>query len=221
MARRALDYLVGFNISPILWTKLPGSKSAGRVQSVALKIIVEREYEIELFNPEEFWTLNAIFKNTQDKEINSKLNIYDSKKIEKFSFKNKENNENAVAEINKNEFKVKSIESKPFKRNPYAPFRTSTMQQDASRKLGFATKRTMQVAQRLYEGLNLGDGETVGLITYMRTDSTNLSADAVAACREYIKNTIGVKYFLPKLATTLEKKLKMPKKPMKPLDQQT
>jgi len=193
LARRALDYLVGFNISPILWTKLPGSKSAGRVQSVALKIIVEREYEIELFKPEEFWTLNAVFKNSQNKEINSKLNIYDSKKVEKFSFKNKEAAENAVAEINKNEFKVKSIESKPFKRNPYAPFRTSTMQQDASRKLGFGASRTMQVAQRLYQGIDI-EGETVGLITYMRTDGTDISLDAVADCRTYIKNEIGEKY---------------------------
>src|SRR6056300_39664 len=193
MARRALDYLVGFNISPILWTKLPGSKSAGRVQSVALKIIVEREYEIELFKPEEFWTLNAVFKNSQNKEINSKLNIYDSKKVEKFLFKNKEAAENAVTEINKNKFKVKSIESKPFKRNPYAPFRTSTMQQDASRKLGFGASRTMQVAQRLYQGIDI-EGETVGLITYMRTDGTDISLDAVTDCRTYIKNEIGEKY---------------------------
>src|SRR6056300_1559108 len=155
LARRALDYLVGFNISPILWTKLPGSKSAGRVQSVALKIIVEREHEIELFTPSEFWTLGAIFKNHENK--------------------------------------VASIESKPFKRNPYAPFRTSTMQQDASRKLGFGASRTMQIAQRLYQGIDI-DGETVGLITYMRTDGTDISLDAVTDCRTYIKNEIGEKY---------------------------
>src|SRR6056300_1448132 len=190
LARRALDYLVGFNISPILWTKLPGSKSAGRVQSVALKIIVEREHEIELFNPAEFWTIGAIYEN---KDFHAKLNTYNSKKIEKFSFKNEIDAKNAVEMIGKHEFVVTNIESKPFKRNPYAPFRTSTMQQDASRKLGFGASRTMQIAQRLYQGIDI-EGETVGLITYMRTDGTDISLDAVTDCRTYIKNEIGEKY---------------------------
>ena len=198
LARRALDYLVGFNISPILWTKLPGSKSAGRVQSVALKIIVEREHEIELFNPAEFWTIGAIFKNNENKDFHAKLNTYNSQKIEKFSFKNEIDAKNAVEMIEKHEFVVTNIESKPFKRNPYAPFRTSTMQQDASRKLGFGASRTMQIAQRLYQGIDI-DGETTGLITYMRTDGTDISLEAVADCRKYINEKIGGKY-LPKEA---------------------
>ncbi|MDC0376037.1 type I DNA topoisomerase, partial [Pelagibacteraceae bacterium] len=198
LARRALDYLVGFNISPILWTKLPGSKSAGRVQSVALKIIVEREHEIELFNPAEFWTIGAIFKNNENKDFHAKLNTYNSKKIEKFSFKNEIDAKNVVEMIEKHEFVVTNIESKPFKRNPYAPFRTSTMQQDASRKLGFGASRTMQIAQRLYQGIDI-DGETTGLITYMRTDGTDISLEAVADCRKYINEEIGEKY-LPKEA---------------------
>ena len=193
LARRALDYLVGFNISPILWTKLPGSKSAGRVQSVALKIIVEREHEIELFKPEEFWTIEAIFKNKENKDIKTKLNIFNSKKVEKFSFKNEQITKSVIEEINKQTFSVTNIESRPFKRNPYAPFRTSTMQQDASRKLGFGASRTMQIAQRLYQGIDI-DGETVGLITYMRTDGTDISTDAILDCRNYIKEKIGNNY---------------------------
>ena len=193
LARRALDYLVGFNISPILWTKLPGSKSAGRVQSVALKIIVEREHEIELFKPEEFWTIEAIFKNKENKDIKTKLNIFNSKKVEKFSFKNEQITKSVIDEINQQTFSVTNIESRPFKRNPYAPFRTSTMQQDASRKLGFGASRTMQIAQRLYQGIDI-DGETVGLITYMRTDGTDISADAILDCRNYIKEKIGSNY---------------------------
>jgi len=193
LARRALDYLVGFNISPILWTKLPGSKSAGRVQSVALKIIVEREHEIELFKPEEFWTIGAVFKNKDSKDIKTKLNIFNSNKIEKFSFQNEQITNSAIDQINKETFSVSTIESKPFKRNPYAPFRTSTMQQDASRKLGFGASRTMQIAQRLYQGVDI-KGETVGLITYMRTDGTDISVDAIADCRKYIKDNIGNNY---------------------------
>ena len=193
LARRALDYLVGFNISPILWTKLPGSKSAGRVQSVALKIIVEREHEVELFKPEEFWTIGAIFKNKENKNINTKLNIFDNKKIEKFSFINQETANKTVEIINKDSYQVASIESKPFKRNPYAPFRTSTMQQDASRKLSFGASRTMQIAQRLYQGIDI-KGETIGLITYMRTDGTDISIDAINDCRKYIQENIGKNY---------------------------
>jgi DNA topoisomerase-1 len=193
LARRALDYLVGFNISPILWTKLPGSKSAGRVQSVALKIIVEREHEVELFKPEEFWTIGAIFKNKENKNINTKLNIFDNKKIEKFSFINQETANKTVEIINKDSYQVASIESKPFKRNPYAPFRTSTMQQDASRKLSFGASRTMQIAQRLYQGIDI-KGETIGLITYMRTDGTDISIDAINDCRKYIQENIGKQY---------------------------
>ena len=193
MARRALDYLVGFNISPILWTKLPGSKSAGRVQSVALKLIVERENEIELFKPEEYWSIQSLFKNNEHKELKSKITFFKSKKVSKFFFKNEKQTKSAINEIQKNKFKITQIEKKPYKRNPYAPFTTSTMQQDASKKLGFSASRTMQVAQRLYQGFEI-DGETVGLITYMRTDGTQISNEALNSCRNFIKTRIGENY---------------------------
>ncbi len=193
MARRALDYLVGFNISPILWTKLPGSKSAGRVQSVALKLIVERENEIELFKPEEYWSIQSLFKNKENKDLKSKITLFRSEKVNKFFFKNESQTKTAVEEIKRHTFKITQIEKKPYKRNPYAPFTTSTMQQEASKKLGFGASRTMQVAQRLYQGFEI-DGETVGLITYMRTDGTQISNEALEACRNFIKNKIGKNY---------------------------
>ena len=193
MARRALDYLVGFNISPILWTKLPGSKSAGRVQSVALKLIVERENEIELFKPEEYWSIIVNFQNNEKKELKSKITNFKSEKVDKFYFKNEEQTKQALEEIKKHQYKVIKIETKPYKRNPYAPFTTSTMQQEASKKLGFGASRTMQVAQRLYQGFEI-DGETVGLITYMRTDGTQISNEALSSCRAYIENEIGKNY---------------------------
>ena len=195
LARRALDYLVGFNISPILWTKLPGSKSAGRVQSVALKLISEREKEIELFNPEEYWTLSSEFTNIENKNFISKLSLYNEKKIERFTFKNKEEIDKAISIINKSKFKIKDVNSKVFKRNPLAPFTTSTLQQTASGKFGFGASRTMQIAQRLYQGVDI-EGETTGLITYMRTDGTNISKEAIEEFRELIKNNFGNE-FLP------------------------
>ena len=193
LARRALDYLVGFNISPILWTKLPGSKSAGRVQSVALKLITEREHEIELFKPEEYWTLTSDFTNTDNKNIFSKLSLFNEDKVERFTFKNKVEINKALELINKSKFKIKDIISKVHKRNPLAPFTTSTLQQTASGKFGFGASRTMQIAQRLYQGIEI-NGETIGLITYMRTDGTNLSADAITDFRDYIKNEYGKEY---------------------------
>jgi DNA topoisomerase-1 len=193
MARRALDYLVGFNISPILWTKLPGSKSAGRVQSVALKLIVERENEIELFKPDEYWSVQSLFKNKENKELKSKITLFKSEKVNKFFFKNENQTKLAVEEIKKHSFKINQIEKKPYKRNPYAPFTTSTMQQEGSKKLGFGASRTMQVAQRLYQGFEI-EGETVGLITYMRTDGTQISNEALQSCRNYIENKIGKNY---------------------------
>ncbi len=193
MARRALDYLVGFNISPILWTKLPGSKSAGRVQSVALKLIVERENEIELFKPEEYWSIQSFFKNKENKDLKSKITLFKSEKVNKFFFKNESQTKSAVDEIKKHNYKITQIEKKPYKRNPYAPFTTSTMQQEASKKLGFGASRTMQVAQRLYQGFEI-DGETIGLITYMRTDGTQISNEALQSCRSYIENEIGKNY---------------------------
>ncbi len=193
LARRALDYLVGFNISPILWTKLPGSKSAGRVQSVALKLITEREKEIELFKPEEYWTLASDFTNKDNKNIFSKLSLFNGEKIEKFSFKNKEEIKKAVDVINKTKFKIADVNTKVFRRNPLAPFTTSTLQQTASGRFGFGASRTMQIAQRLYQGIDI-EGESTGLITYMRTDGTNISKEAIDDFRKFITYDYGDKY---------------------------
>ena len=204
LARRALDYLVGFNISPILWTKLPGSKSAGRVQSVALKLITEREHEIELFKPEEYWTLSSEFTNLDNKNILSKLSLYEGEKIERFTFKNKVEINKAIEIINKSKFTVKDINSKVHKRNPLAPFTTSTLQQTASGKFGFGASRTMQIAQRLYQGIDI-EGETTGLITYMRTDGTQISQEAISEFRELIKGEYGKEY-LPETINTYEGK---------------
>jgi len=204
LARRALDYLVGFNISPILWTKLPGSKSAGRVQSVALKLITEREHQIELFKPKEYWTLSSNFISKDNKSIFSNLNIFNGKRIEKFSFKNKSEIDNAVNIINKSKFKIKDINSKVHKRNPLAPFTTSTLQQTASSKFGFGASRTMQIAQRLYQGIEI-EGETTGLITYMRTDGTHISKEAIVEFRELITKDFGREY-VPGSANKYESK---------------
>ena len=196
MARRALDYLVGFNISPILWTKLPGSKSAGRVQSVALKLITEREHEIELFKPKEFWTLKVSFSDDNNNIITSNISQLDGKKIEKFSFINEKDINNAALIIKKKRFNISDISSKIVNRNPSGPFTTSTLQQVSSGRLGLGASRTMQIAQKLYQGVEI-EGETIGLITYMRTDGTNISKEAVSDFRNFIKNTYGNEY-LPK-----------------------
>jgi len=196
MARRALDYLVGFNISPILWTKLPGSKSAGRVQSVALKLITEREHEIELFSPEEFWTLKVSFNDSNNNLITSNISQLEGKKIEKFSFKNKEAVNETIEQIKKMKFNISDISSKVISRNPSGPFTTSTLQQVSSGRLGFGASRTMQIAQKLYQGIEI-EGETIGLITYMRTDGTNISTGATSDFRNFIKNEYGSEY-LPK-----------------------
>ncbi len=196
MARRALDYLVGFNISPILWTKLPGSKSAGRVQSVALRLLTEREHEIEIFQPIEFWTLNVNFLTKDNLIIKTNLNQLDGNKIEKFSFKNKEEINEGIKLIKNKKYKISDIASKTYTRNPSGPFTTSTLQQTSSSKLGFGASRTMQIAQRLYQGIDI-DGETVGLITYMRTDGTNISKDAVNSFRDFITQNYGNDYLPP------------------------
>ena len=197
MARRALDYLVGFNISPILWTKLPGSKSAGRVQSVALKLITEREHEIELFNPEEFWTLKVNFKDNNNNIITSNISqLEGKKKLKNFLLKNKEDIDEAAERIKKMKFNISDISSKIVSRNPSGPFTTSTLQQVSSGRLGLGASRTMQIAQKLYQGIEI-EGETIGLITYMRTDGTNISAEAVTSFRNFIKNEYGNEY-LPK-----------------------
>jgi len=196
MARRALDYLVGFNISPILWTKLPGSKSAGRVQSVALKLITEREHEIELFKPEEFWTLNIKFNDNNKNSFTTNISQLNNKKVEKFSFKNKSDINKVIEDIKTKKFSIFDISTKVVSRKPSGPFTTSTLQQISSGRLGFGASRTMQIAQRLYQGIEI-DGETIGLITYMRTDGANISKDAVPLFRDYIKGEYGDEY-LPK-----------------------
>jgi len=198
MARRALDYLVGFNISPILWTKLPGSKSAGRVQSVALRLLTEREHEIEVFNPEEFWTINVNFITSSKNILTSSISELNGEKIEKFSFRNKEDVNNAISKIKEKNYSIKDITSKIYTRNPSGPFTTSTLQQSASSKLGFGASRTMQIAQRLYQGIEI-DGDTKGLITYMRTDGTNISKEAIPLFRKYIEENYGDDY-LPEQA---------------------
>ena len=207
LARRALDYLVGFNISPILWTKLPGSKSAGRVQSVALKLITEREHEIESFKPEEYWSININFHDSSSNIISSKINIFDGKKVERFSFKDKNSINKASELIKSKEYSIKDVTNKIYKRNPLAPFTTSTLQQTASGKYGFGASRTMQIAQRLYQGIDI-DGDTVGLITYMRTDGTNISNEAINDFRKSIENNYGKKYLPDNPNTYTGKKAK-------------
>ena len=207
LARRALDYLVGFNISPILWSKLPGSKSAGRVQSVALKLITEREHQIELFKPEEYWTLTSNFLSIDNKNIFSKLTFFNGKKIERFTFKNKVGVDKAVNAVNESKFKIKDINSKVHKKNPLAPFTTSTLQQTASSKFGFGASRTMQIAQRLYQGIEI-EGETTGLITYMRTDGTQISQEAITKFRDLIMKDYGKEYLPDNINTYEGKKAK-------------
>ena len=164
LARRALDYLVGFTLSPVLWRKLPGARSAGRVQSVALRLACERENEIEQFKPQEYWTLTADILTNQKTPFTARLVSLNGDKLDKFSLGNETSARAAEAAVNSATLSIKSVEAKPVQRRPYAPFTTSTLQQDASRKLGFSATRTMQTAQRLYEGVDIG-GETVGLIT--------------------------------------------------------
>lgn len=192
-ARRALDYLVGFHLSPVLWRKLPGSKSAGRVQSVALRIICDREDEIEKFVSQDYWKVKCLLANTANDEFWATLTHLEGKKLDKFNFANQPQVDQVVAQLKEKNYAVSEIEKKQQKRNPYPPFITSSLQQEASRKLGFGAKKTMQIAQKLYEGSSI-NGETIGLITYMRTDGTQLSADSVASAREFIKKEYGEKY---------------------------
>jgi DNA topoisomerase-1 len=194
LARRALDYLVGFTLSPVLWRKLPGSRSAGRVQSVALRLICEREAEIEVFKPREYWTVDAGFTTPSDSGFSARLTHLDDRKLGKYDIPDEAAAEAARQAIARGEaFTVQSVERKEARRNPPPPFITSTLQQEASRKLGFGARHTMQIAQRLYEGIDIG-GETVGLITYMRTDSVNLAAEALAQAREHIARSFGDAY---------------------------
>jgi len=193
LARRALDYLVGFTLSPVLWRKLPGSRSAGRVQSVALRLICSREMEIEKFRSEEYWSIDAGVKVASHAAFNSKLVVLDGKKLDKLDLGNEASAMAAKTIVETGNFTVNSVEAKPTQRHPSPPFITSTMQQEASRKLGFAASQTMRAAQRLYEGINIG-GETVGLITYMRTDSIQMVGEAVHEARAAIHKRFGAEY---------------------------
>ena len=185
LARRALDYLVGFNLSPVLWRKLPGSKSAGRVQSVCLRLIVEREMEIEAFNPQEYWTVKAVLANPRGQQFEARLTSFAGKKLDKFDISTAAQAELAAAAISSRDLTVQSVEAKPANRNPSPPFMTSTLQQEASRKFGMGARQAMSAAQRLYEA---------GLITYMRTDGIDMAPEAVMAARDAIKEKFGEKY---------------------------
>jgi len=206
LARRALDYLVGFNLSPVLWRKLPGARSAGRVQSVALRLVCDRETEIERFVAEEYWQISALLKTPRGDEFEARLVSADGKRIQKNSIKNGESAHRIKDLLEGARYVVESVEAKPVKRNPGPPFTTSTLQQAASSQLGFSASRTMQIAQRLYEGIDIG-GETVGLITYMRTDGVQMAPEAIDAARHAIGDQFGPRY-LPEKARFYSTKAK-------------
>ena len=206
LARRALDYLVGFTLSPVLWRKLPGSRSAGRVQSVALRLICDRELEIEAFKAQEYWTVDATLATPRGDEFQAGLSSVNGKKLAKLDIGSEAEARTIERALKGARFTVDSLESKPTRRNPYPPFRTSTLQQEASRKLGFSSSRTMQLAQKLYEGVTI-EGETVGLITYMRTDGVDMAPEAVAATRNAILKNFG-EPFLPSSPRTYVTKAK-------------
>ena len=185
LARRALDYLVGFTLSPVLWRKLPGAKSAGRVQSVCLRLIVEREMEIEAFRAREYWSVSAQLTTPRGAEFTARLVSLAGKKLDKFDLSTAESAEMAVSAIQKRDLFVDSVEARPASRNPSAPFMTSTLQQEASRKIGLGAKACMSAAQRLYEA---------GHITYMRTDGIDMAPEAVMAARDAIRSRFGANY---------------------------
>ncbi|MBW9053235.1 type I DNA topoisomerase [Rhizobium mesosinicum] len=206
LARRALDYLVGFNLSPVLWRKLPGARSAGRVQSVALRLVCDRESEIERFISEEYWNLSALLKTPRGDEFEARLVAANGKRLQPRSIGNGEEAGKLKALLEGASYVVESVEAKPVKRNPAPPFTTSTLQQAASSKLGFSASRTMQIAQKLYEGVDIG-GETVGLITYMRTDGVQMAPEAIDAARRAIGEQFGDRY-LPEKARFYSTKAK-------------
>ena len=222
LARRALDYLVGFGLSPVLWRKLPGARSAGRVQSVALRLICDRELEIEAFRAQEYWTIEGEFSvKGAGQPLLARLARLDGEKVEKFTIRTAAAAEAARARIVTRDYRVKSVESKPARRMPPAPFITSTLQQEASRKLGFSSARTMQIAQRLYEGVEIG-GETTGLITYMRTDGVSMAGEAVEAARKLITQEFGREYVpdAPRVYTAKAKNAQEAHEAIRPTDMQ-
>jgi len=193
LARRALDYLVGFTLSPVLWRKLPGARSAGRVQSVALRLICDREHEIETFIPEEYWSIKASARSGESAAFEARLAVHRGNKVKKFTLTNEADAAAAKRAVEAARFTVAAVEAKPARRNPPPPFTTSTLQQEAARKLGFNAQRTMRVAQSLYEGIDIG-GDVTGLITYMRTDGVDMTPEAVDDARRAAAAAFGDKY---------------------------
>jgi len=206
LARRALDYLVGFTLSPVLWRKLPGARSAGRVQSVALRLVADRELEIEKFVRKEYWSLIATLATPRNETFDARLVGADGKKLQRLDIGSGAEAEAFKQALETATFAVANVEAKPVKRHPQPPFTTSTLQQEASRKLGFAPAHTMRVAQRLYEGADVG-GETIGLITYMRTDGVQIAGEAISAVRSVIEADYGRKY-VPQAPRRYETKAK-------------
>ncbi|GBQ88135.1 type I DNA topoisomerase [Asaia krungthepensis] len=219
MARRALDYLVGFTLSPVLWRKLPGSRSAGRVQSVALRLICEREAEIEVFKSREYWSVTGAFATPRNAGFSARLTHLEGRKLDQFDLDNAEKAHAARDLVASSAFKVRSVERKKARRNPPAPFTTSTLQQEASRKIGMSAQSTMRAAQQLYEGVDLG-GETVGLITYMRTDGVTMAAEAVHAIRDMIAGSYGAPYLpeKPRVYTSKAKNAQEAHEAIRPTD---
>jgi len=193
LARRALDYLVGFTLSPVLWRKLPGSRSAGRVQSVALRLICDRELEIETFIPQEYWSVKGQAVSGDSAPFEARLVLHNGEKVQKFTLGDEADAMAAKRAVESASFTVSAVEAKPGKRNPPPPFTTSTLQQEAARKLGFNAQRTMRTAQRLYEGIDIG-GETTGLITYMRTDGVDMAPEAIQDARKSVGSKFGENY---------------------------
>ena len=206
LARRALDYLVGFTLSPVLWRKLPGARSAGRVQSVALRLVCDRELEIEKFVAKEYWSIAATLATPRQETFEARLTGADGQKIQRLDIGSGAEAEAFTRDLEAATFKVAAVEAKPARRNPPPPFTTSTMQQEASRKLGFSPAHTMRLAQRLYEGIDI-DGETIGLITYMRTDGIDMAPEAIAAVRKMIGKDYGASY-VPETPRTYQNKSK-------------
>jgi DNA topoisomerase I len=219
LARRALDYLVGFTLSPVLWRKLPGARSAGRVQSVALRLVCDREAEIEIFRPREYWSVAVTLETPRADRFTARVVGADGRKLGRLDIADEASAKAIEASLRGADYRVVSVEAKAQKRNPYPPFTTSTLQQEASRKLGFSAQRTMQIAQRLYEGIEVG-GEALGLITYMRTDGVQMAPEAVSAVRSLIGRDFGDRYLpgQPRLYQTKAKNAQEAHEAIRPTD---
>ncbi len=220
LARRALDYLVGFSLSPVLWRKLPGARSAGRVQSVTLRLVCDREDEIERFVAREYWSIVATLLSPANEAFEARLVGADGKKISRLDVGTEVEAKAFKAALDKGRYAVANVEAKPVKRHPFAPFTTSTLQQEASRKLGLAPAITMRIAQKLYEGVDVPGEGTVGVITYMRTDGVQMAGEAVAAARRYIGNSYDPKYLpaVPRAYSTKAKNAQEAHEAIRPTD---